>query len=230
MIGALAQEDSPMATALAPAEITYPPLESGDQMTAAEFERRYDADPRVHHAELIDGVVYVSSPVRAEYHGKQVSQANRWLGAYADLNEDIEVYVDSTLRIDERQQLQPDVALCVEEGTSRIDDEGYLIGAPELVVEVAASSVSRDLHRKKDIYAELGVREYIVWRVYDETIDWFVLEEGRYVQREADKNGLIVSAVFEGLRLDVPALLKGDMKAVIKAVSEKPPRKSPEKQ
>lgn len=208
-----------MATALAPARVTYPPLESGDCLTSTEFELRYDADPSVHHAELIDGVVYVSSPVRAGYHGKQVSQVSLWLGTYAADHDELEVYSDSTLRIDEQQEFQPDVALCVESGTSRLDSEGYLVGAPELVVEVAASSVSRDLHRKKDIYAELGVREYIVWRVYDKAVDWFALHDGVYVRREAGRDGHIGSEWFDGLRLDVAALLRGDMKAVIGAVA-----------
>lgn len=45
-----------------------PPLESGDRLTRAEFERRYEATPEKFKAELIEGVVYVASPVRA-FHG-----------------------------------------------------------------------------------------------------------------------------------------------------------------
>jgi Uma2 family endonuclease len=212
-----------MATALAPARVEYPPLESGDEMTSAEFEHRYDADPTVHHAELIDGVVYVSSPVRAEYHGKQHSYMDRWLGAYVDEREDVELYIDPTLRIDDRSQVQPDLALCIDDGTSRIDEEGYLTGAPEFVVEVAASTFSRDMHRKKDLYAEIGVREYIVWRVYDEAIDWFVLEKGTFVARKPGKDGIVSSKHLPGLRLDVPAMLKGDMKAVAAALDAATP-------
>ena len=47
-----------------------PPLESGDRLTRAEFLRRYDAMPDLKKAELIEGVVYVPSPVRQKYHGR----------------------------------------------------------------------------------------------------------------------------------------------------------------
>ena len=48
------------------------------------------------------------------------------------------------------------------------------------MVEVAASSVSYDLHEKREAYRRNGVREYIVWRVQDRAIDWFVLRGGAY--------------------------------------------------
>jgi len=49
--------------------INTPPLESGDRLTRQEFERRYQAMPNIQKAELIEGVVYVASPVRATSHG-----------------------------------------------------------------------------------------------------------------------------------------------------------------
>src|SRR5580692_489598 len=45
-----------------------PPLENGDRLTRAEFERRYDAMPRLKKAELIEGEVYMPSPVRHGQH------------------------------------------------------------------------------------------------------------------------------------------------------------------
>ncbi len=44
-----------------------PALEPGDRLTRAEFERRYAAMPHVKKAELIEGVVYVPSPVRYDH-------------------------------------------------------------------------------------------------------------------------------------------------------------------
>ena len=46
------------------------PLESGDRLTRAEFHRRYCARPDITKAELIQGVMYVASPVRHTVHGK----------------------------------------------------------------------------------------------------------------------------------------------------------------
>src|SRR6058998_3113934 len=47
-----------------------PPLENGDRLTRAEFERRYDAMPELRKAELIEGVVYLTSPVHVDQHGE----------------------------------------------------------------------------------------------------------------------------------------------------------------
>ncbi len=54
---------------LKPRTITFPPLNSGDRLSRAEFERRYSTQPEIKKAELIEGVVYVSSPVRTQQHG-----------------------------------------------------------------------------------------------------------------------------------------------------------------
>jgi hypothetical protein len=57
-----------------------PPLENGDRLTRDEFERRYEAMPHLKKAELIEGVVYVPSPVRQKYHGRQHCHLLTWLG------------------------------------------------------------------------------------------------------------------------------------------------------
>ena len=59
------------------------------------------------------------------------------------------------------------------------------------------------------------MREYVVWRVLDEAIDWFRLQDGQYVLVEPDSHGLIESAQFPGLRLHVKSMLAGDLSAVL---------------
>jgi Uma2 family endonuclease len=108
---------------------------------------------------------------------------------------------------------QPDSVLFIEPthgGHVKIDEEGYIVGAPDLVAEVAASSVSYDLHDKLEAYRRNGVREYIVWRVLDRQIDWFVLREGRYETLSPEKDGTLHSTVFPGLWLDPASLLRDD--------------------
>jgi Uma2 family endonuclease len=95
------------------------------------------------------------------------------------------------------------------------DEEDYIISAPELIVEIAASSASYDLHDKKEVYAQHGVQEYVVWRTVDRAIDWFRLENGQYVKVEPDEEGIIESRVFPGLRLATMALLAGDLSRVL---------------
>jgi hypothetical protein len=57
-------------TNLLGAENGLPPLEAGDRLTRVEFERRYEAMPHVKKAELLEGVVHMPSPVRAQSHGR----------------------------------------------------------------------------------------------------------------------------------------------------------------
>ena len=198
-----------------------PPLENGDTLTRAEFERRYEAMPHLKKAELIEGVVYVPSPVRHSYHGHQHAHLINWLGHYEAHTPGVEVSDNVTVRLDLDNEPQPDALLFIDPacgGHALIDADGYIEGAPELVAEVASSSVSYDLHAKLRVYRRNGVREYIVWRVLDQEIDWFVLCSGQYERLPLDTEGLYRSEIFSGLWLDPAALLRGDLATVLAVV------------
>jgi hypothetical protein len=68
------------------------------------------------------------------------------------------------------------------------------------------------------VYRRNGVREYLVWRVLDRAVDWFVLRAGQYERLTPDPEGLLHSEAFPGLWLDVTALLEGDVAGVLAAV------------
>lgn len=122
---------------------------------------------------------------------------------------------NSSLRLDLASKPQPDNLLRIVHGdSSKVDDEGYLVGGPELLGEIAASSVSYDLGPKLQTYRRHGVQEYVVWRVEDREIDWFVLRHGDYQRLLPDAAGIIRGEVFPGLWLNVPALLQDDVLAV----------------
>jgi Uma2 family endonuclease len=197
-----------------------PPLETGDRLTRPEFERRYAAMPHVKKAELIEGVVYMPSPVSNEHAAPHFDLIG-WLTHYLAATPGIAGGDNGTVRLDLDNEPQPDAFLRIlaeHGGQSRVDQDGYISGAPELVAEVARSSVSIDLHNKLNAYRRNGVREYIVWRVEDRTIDWFVLREGRYEPLVPSADGLHRSEVLPGLWLDAAALLRGDLMAVFQAV------------
>lgn len=198
--------------------VEIPPLEAGDHLTRCEFERRYEAMPGVKKAELIEGVVYMPSPVRVKKHGEPHSHIVTWLGTYAALTPGVHVADNATVRLDLDNEPQPDALLWLEhatEGRSRVGEDDYLEGAPELVAEVAASSASYDLHEKLRVYRRNGVQEYVVWRVYDKQLDWFQLLNGEYVRLTPDAKGVISSQVFPGLRLAIAALLTDEMATVL---------------
>lgn len=200
-----------------------PPLRTGDHLTVKEFERRYRAMPHVKKAELIEGVVYMPSPVSDEYHGTPHAHLVTWAGVYTAHTPGTQPGDNSTLLLEKGEnQPQPDVLLRILPeygGQSRHDNKGYILGAPELAAEVSASRVSYDLHAKKDAYERNGVREYVVWRVEEAAIDWFVLRGGRYHALRR-RDGVFRSKVFPGLWLDAPALLAGDLARVLAVVQE----------
>jgi len=192
-------------------------LENGDRLDRQEFERRYTAS-KIKKAELIEGIVHVASPLRFTSHGKPHSQIVGWLVTYQSMSSGLEVGIEPTVRLDPENEPQPDAVLFRLGGNSQIDDDGYITGSPELIVEIAASSVSYDLHSKKRAYERSGVREYIVWRTLESQLDWFVLENGVYRSLEPDADGIIRSQEFAGLWLNVSAILSSNMSAVLQTL------------
>jgi Uma2 family endonuclease len=199
------------------------PLENGDRLTRDEFEHRYHAMPHLKKAELIEGVVYVPSPAHYAAHAKPHSQVNCWLGVYAASTPGTAACDNVTLHLDKANEVQPDALLRIEAangGTSSVSYDDYLEGAPELIVEIAASSASYDMHVKRDIYCRCGVQEYLVWRVYDRRLDWWLLRGGVYTPLAPDDNGISASHTFPGLRLHVAALLRDDMSTVLHTLQQ----------
>ncbi|GET43138.1 Uma2 family endonuclease [Microseira wollei] len=198
-----------------------PPLENGDRLTQPEFHQRYLAMPHVKKAELIEGIVYMPSPVRHRRHGKPHAAIIAWLSDYWLATPGVDLGIETTVLLDLDNEPQPDALLRIENGgTSQISEDDYVEGAPELIVEIAASTASYDLHDKKKAYRRNGVQEYIVWQIRKNSLYWFRLEQGKYVSLKPDENGVIRSQVFPGLWLAVPALLSGDLATVMAVLPE----------
>ena len=214
-----------------------PPLRNGDHLTADEFLRRYDAMPHLKKAELIDGRVYLdspdsyptvrgdlmASPVSFEEHSAPHFDLITWLGLYRSMTRGVRGGDNGTIRFDPKTLPQPDALLLIlpsHGGQARIGDDKFVQGAPELVAEVAYSSVSYDLHEKLEIFERNGVREYIAWLVEDRSIEWFVLRGGRFERLAPGEGGIYRSEVFPGLWLDPLALVQGDMESVMHAAQQ----------
>ena len=198
------------------------PLESGEFMHSREFLRRYERLPRVKKAELIEGVVYMGSPVSVR-HAKPDNLIQLWLGLYASRHPGTEALTNATVVLDAENTFQPDALLRLlpeHGGLTRVTDDGYLAGPPELIVEVAASSASIDLRDKRRAYCRNRVREYIVWRVAENGVDWFCLADDEYVPQRPDAQGILRSHIFPGLLLPVEPLLACDTAKVLAALAE----------
>ena len=197
------------------------PLENGELLHSREFLRRYERMPQVKKAELIEGVVYMGSPVSVR-HGKPDAIIQAWLVTYASRHPDTEACTNTTVILDADNTVQPDALLrrlTEHGGLSRVNEDGYLTGPPELIVEVAASSTSIDLRDKRRACCRNGVREYLVWLVAEERLEWFCLEGDDYRPQLPDADGVLHSRVFPGLRLPVAPLLAGDAAQVLAALA-----------
>jgi Uma2 family endonuclease len=199
--------------------VRVPLLENGDHLTRPEFERRYEAMPHIKKAELIEGVVYMPSPVRVPQHARPHGIILSWLGNYVAATPGVDFADNGTLRLDMDNEPQPDAMLWIQRGGSaRLGEEGYLEGPPELIVEVAASSASIDLHEKLRAYRRNGVQEYVVWLTEAGEVRWHVLSEGSYRLQEPDADGLLKSELFAGLWLDAGALVQQELAAVLRCL------------
>src|SRR5262245_48630995 len=179
---------------LPPTTAFVPPLENGDRLNRAEFERRYAAMPHVKKAELIEGEVHMPSPVRIKQHGKPDHDLMTFLGTYRHFTPGVGGGGNATVRLDMDNEPQPDGLLYVEPefgGRIRIDDDDILNGSPELAAEISASSVSIDLGKKFQVYRRNQVQEYIVWRVLDRAIDWFAWQQGNFESLPATSDGIV---------------------------------------
>ena len=192
-----------------------PTLQPGDHLTVEEFERRYQAMPHLKKAELIEGVVYMPSPVTDDDHGGPHFDMIAWLSLYRTFTPGVQGGDNSSLRLPlGLNMLQPDAYLRILPeygGRARVGPDKYVHGAPDLLGEIAASSASYDLHEKLQAYQRNGAREYVVWRTQDQAIDWFILRGGKFKRLVADANGILKSKALPGLWLDAQALVAHDM-------------------
>jgi Uma2 family endonuclease len=201
-----------------------PPLHAGDRLSRFEFERRYEAHPEIKKAELIDGVVYMPSPMRFPEHAAPHFQLNTWLGVYCFATPGVHGADNATVRLDLENEVQPDALLRLEPelgGRSRVTEDHYLEGPPELILEIAASSASYDLHAKLHVYQRSGVEEYIAVQMYERRVEWFRLREGIYQPLQLDASGLLCSEIFPGLCLNPTAFWAGNMTQVLATLQEK---------
>jgi len=164
--------------------IAIPPLENGGLLSRAEFERRYTAMPGLKKAELIEGIVYMVSPLRFEPHAEPHARLITCIGFYVAFTPHTRIGDNPTARLDVDNEAQPDAVLLINAqrgGQTCLSDDGYIVGAPEFIAEIAASTATIDLRDKKRVYRRSMVKEYLVWQVIDRRIDWFSLQEGRRI-------------------------------------------------
>jgi Uma2 family endonuclease len=185
-------------------------LENGARMSQPEFHRLYEQMPEDFRAELIGGIVYVSSPLKLR-HGKHHLPLGALFFAYESATPGVECSDNTTVILGGEGEPQPDLLLRILPeygGQSRTTADDYVDGAPELIAEVAGSSRSLDLHEKRDEYARHGVLEYLVLNLRDSRLHWFDLRAGQ--EFTADADGVFRIHTFPGLWIHGEGLLARD--------------------
>jgi len=197
-----------------------PPLCAGDFLSAEEFLRRWEKQPRIKRAELIKGVVYMPSPVSIQ-HGEMENNVGTWLGTYRAFTPGTGVAHNATTIIDDEVP-QPDLHLRLlpEYGGQTWVEGDYLHGAPELLVEVCVTSAAYDLHQKLELYQEARVREYVAVVLHSNEILWHRLVDGAYQIVPPDAAAIYRSQVFPGLWLNGSALLDKRADKVLATLQE----------
>jgi Uma2 family endonuclease len=186
-------------------------LVEGLRLDQPTFHALYEAMPPGTRAELIDGVVYMPSPVGLK-HGEAQVPVLVWLSYYAEQAPGLQVMDNASTILGWKSEPQPDGLLRIlpEWGGRSWDEGGFVHGAPELVAEVSKATRYVDLGPKKADYERAGVQEYVVRAIDPDEVFWFGQEQGELVQRPIGDDGLYRSTVFPGLWLDPVALLRGD--------------------
>lgn len=186
------------------------PLRAGERLSREEFLSRWEALPDLRRAALIEGRVYLPSPV-SNIHDWIHTLVILWLGHYAAFTPGCRAGLEGTwLMLKDAPQPDTTLRILAEFGGQSRIEEPFSAGAPELVAEISASSAARDLGPKLRLYRSAGVREYANVLVNDKKVIWRILVDGDYQVIEPDPDGILRSGVFPGLWLDVGALFALD--------------------
>jgi Uma2 family endonuclease len=190
-------------------------LNNGDRLTQAEFHELYRKTRDDFKAELIGGIVYVASPVKARHADNQLPLGTVLI-LYESATMGVRASDNASLILGPLSEPQPDLHLRILSeygGQCQLRDDGFIEGAPEWVCEISDSTRSADLYGKMRDYAEAGVCEYLVFNLRENRVHWFELKNDQELSVESE--GVIRSLTFPGLWIDVSALLARDLNRLI---------------
>jgi len=186
-----------------------PLLNPGDRLSQPEFHRRYETYPDDTRFELIGGIVYMMAPAGFE-HGRSGYDLTGILWAYERATPGVVGATGPTVILGESSEPEPDLVLMIAPdhgGRTRlkqINHKHYIEGPPELIVEVAHSTITFDLNAKRKDYQRGGVHEYIVLCLPQPSVKWFDLQQDD--ELSIGEDGVLRSIAFPGLWIDAPAL------------------------
>ena len=136
--------------------------------------------------EVIDNVLYMS-PAPLYSHQRLVGLLFKNLSVYLDQTQTGEAIISPFDVYFENLQsaVQPDVLVLLNETRHILKEDGYIHGAPDIIVEVLSSDKKKDLVKKKNLYERAGVKEYFTVNPVDRETSSWLLKENVYVHQYA---------------------------------------------
>lgn len=190
-------------------------------MSQKRFHALYQMMPQDFRAELVDGIVFVCEPL-GQSHGRHHIRFSSLVDAYQSATPGVQAFDNTSVILGTHDEVQPDICLRIhpERGGQSKDssDNNYIVGAPELIIEIASSSYSIDLHMKKQRYQKAGVNEYIVLCLNPFALHWFCLKDGPTIV--SDRDGIKRSRVFPGLWVDENGMRNMDYEVTKRVLEE----------
>jgi Uma2 family endonuclease len=196
-----------------------PELRNGDHMKQEEFHNIYEQMPEAFKAELVDGTVFVAMPL-GKPHAMGHARLAGVFDAYSAHTIGTEVLIEATTILGTDDEVQPDLQMRISpayKGQSRDSHDRYVLGAPELICEIAYSSKAIDLHMKRKRYESAGVCEYIVFCLEPRQVCWF--DFANKTRTNTGEDGILRSRVFPGFWLSHQGLLDLDYEKLMSVIN-----------
>ena len=176
---------------------------TGTRLSIEEFLELPDTfDKR--KMELDEGELYIMPRPRTGHQFLQMrigGYFERHLDEFDEPPADVFHDVIVALSLERRTLLSPDLVIVLRGSTATVGDR-MVEGAPDIVVEILSSDRSRDLVRKRQLYAEAGVQEYWIFDPRRDTATLLELRGGEYAERAVlDPAATLTTPLLPGLAI-----------------------------
>ena len=155
---------------------------TGMRMSLDEFLALDETDGKW---ELDDGVLFIMAAGTPDHQfliGEFIWNFKNYLNGFEDPPAQFYHEMTTILSRELQRAPEPDLVIVLE-GRPGVLEGRWMEGAPNIAIEILSTNRSRDLVRKRQIYAEAGVLEYWPVDPRNDTVTQLELRDGVYVER-----------------------------------------------